>query len=53
VKVHTGRGSVTYNASQGIVEEVSGLGAEEAARLAGEAVAWLAGGRGLLLLQRF
>jgi len=32
---------------------VSGLGAEEAARLAGEAVAWLAGGRGLLLLQRF
>ncbi|MFP3138393.1 MAG: sulfatase-like hydrolase/transferase [Nitrososphaeria archaeon] len=53
VKVHTGRGSVTYNASQGIVEEVSGLGAEEAARLAGEAVAWLAGGRGLLLLQMF
>jgi len=53
VKVHTGRGSVTYNASQGIVEEVSGLGADEAARLAGEAVAWLAGGRGLVLLQRF
>ena len=45
MKVHTGRGSVTYNASRGIVEEVSGLGAEEAARLAGEAVAWLAGGR--------
>jgi len=28
-----------------MVEEVSGLGAEEAARLAGEAVAWLAGAR--------
>ena len=46
MKVHIGRGSVTYNASQGMVEEVSGLGAEEAA-------AWLAGGRGLVLLQRF